>query len=230
MSIMGSAAPHSRGKEPIMFVEDFDAPQPNPADIEDLEPEIVTPTFSEDDIEAARLRGYAEGMAAGRGAVMGAREAALDGAVTAIHAALEEARGAAIERADALAQAQAAMMTASLAAVLPDLVRNHGAAEITRLIQEILPPMALEPEIVIHVAPAHEATVTAELVRLDPQLARRVHIAAEHGMGESDVMITWKEGRLVRDGAALRRRLGEIWQRFGVVTGLTTGEELVDAE
>lgn len=226
-----TAQARARAKAPMMFVEDFDAPEAAPADPdENAEPEIIAPLLSEDDIAQARERGYAEGMAAGRAAAIGAREVALDGAVAAIRTALAEARTAAIGRADALAQAQAAMLTASLAVVLPDLVRRHGAAEITRLIREILPPMALEPEIAIHVAPGSAAAVTAELARLDPLLAGRVRIEPESGMAASDVTITWKEGRLVRDGAALRRRLDEVWQRFGLAMDIPAGEEMADAE
>lgn len=217
----------------MLFIEDFDAAETTAAageaEVAD-EPEVIAPVFSAEDVEAARRAGYAEGMAAGRAMVQGAREAALDGLLAAIRTALADAAREATRRADDIGRELARMLTASLAAVLPDLVRRHGGAEISRLVHELLPPMALEPEIRVQVAPDDEAMLTADLDRLSPEIAARVRIVADAAMAAGDVAIVWKDGRAGRDGAALRRRLDELWQRFGLDADINAERELADAE
>ncbi len=217
----------------MLFIEDFDAAEMPPADPpegDEAEPEIIVPAFTAEDVEAARLSGYEAGVAAGRAMVQGAREAALDGLLAAIRAALADAAAGAKLRADDIGRELARMLVGSLAAVLPDLVRRHGAAEISRLVQELLPPMALEPEILVRVAAGDRDALAADLDRLDAHLASRVRLIAEAGMKAGDVVITWKNGRASRDSAAAARRLGELWQRFGLAVDINAERELVDAE
>jgi flagellar biosynthesis/type III secretory pathway protein FliH len=217
-----------------LFIEDFDAVETltvtAAADEAANEPEIIVPAFSPDDVEAARLSGYEAGVAAGRAMVQGAREAALDGMLAAIRAGLADAAAGARQRADDIGRELARLLVASLAAVLPDLVRRHGATEISRLVQELLPPMALEPEIVVRVAASDREALAADLGRLDAHLASRVRLVTEAGMSAGDVVIAWKNGRASRDGAALGRQLAELWQRFGLDADTHAEKELVDVE
>ncbi len=218
----------------MLFIEDFDAVEmpasAAPGGDEGNEPEIIVPAFGAEDVEAARLGGYEAGVAAGRAMVQGAREAALDGLLAAIRAALADAAAGAKLRADDIGRELARMLAGSLASVLPDLVRRHGAAEISRLVRELLPPMALEPEIVVHVAAGDREALAADLDRLDAHLASRVRLVTEAGMTAGDVMITWKNGRASRDSAALVRQLAELWQRFGLDADSNAEKELADVE
>ena len=226
--------PRAEERKRNLFIEDFDAIDApvaeTPAADEANEPEIITAVFTAEDVEAARLSGYEAGVAAGRAMVLGAREAALDGLLAAIRGALAEAAAGAKLRADEIGRALARMLTGSLAAVLPDLVRRHGAAEINRLMRELLPPMALEPEIIVSVAAGDRETLAADLDRLDGSLAAKVRLVSEAGMSAGDVTITWKNGRASRDSAALRRQLVELWQRFGLDADSHAERELADVE
>ncbi len=226
--------PRAEERKRTLFIEDFDAIDApvaeTPAADEANEPEIITAVFTAEDVEAARLSGYEAGVAAGRAMVLGAREAALDGLLAAIRGALAEAAAGAKLRADEIGRALARMLTGSLAAVLPDLVRRHGAAEINRLMRELLPPMALEPEIIVSVAAGDRETLAADLERLDGSLAAKVRLVSEAGMSAGDVTITWKNGRASRDSAALRRQLVELWQRFGLDADSHAERELADVE
>lgn len=226
--------PRAEERKRTLFIEDFDAIDApvaeTPAADEANEPEIITAVFTAEDVEAARLSGYEAGVAAGRAMVLGAREAALDGLLAAIRGALAEAAAGAKLRADEIGRALARMLTGSLAAVLPDLVRRHGAAEISRLMRELLPPMALEPEIIVSVAAGDRETLAADLERLDGSLAAKVRLVSEAGMSAGDVTITWKNGRASRDSAALRRQLVELWQRFGLDADSHAERELADVE
>ena len=216
-----------------LFIEDFDAvemPAAASVDEDGGEPEIIVPSFGPEDVEAARLGGYEAGVAAGRAMVQGAREAALDGVLAAIRAALADAAAGAGRRADDIGREVARLLVGSLAAVLPDLVRHHGAAEISRLVQELLPPMALEPEIVMQVAAGDREALAADLDRLDAHLASRVRLVTAAGMAAGDVMIAWKNGRASRDSATLARQLAELWQRFGLDADINAERELADVE
>ncbi len=215
-----------------LFVEDFDAPE-MPAQEDTTacaEPEVIAPVFTEEDLTAAREAGYEAGLAAGRAMVQGAREAALDAMLTGIRSAMADAEAAAGARGDEIARELAAFLANSLASVLPDLVRRHGQAEVRRLFAEILPPMALEPEIVVRVAAGNERALAEDLALLDAAFAERVRLVTDTSMTEGDVAINWRDGSATRDTQALRRRLEEVWRRLGLDNGVNAERELADAE
>jgi flagellar assembly protein FliH len=188
----------------ILYAEDFDAdpvtaPPPPPP----------PPLFTEAELAAACEAARAEGMREGARAAEGEQLALTARALAEIEAALDDAREAAVARAEAAAEEVARLLLAALGAAFPELCSAHGPAEAAAVARTILPALAREPSVSVRAAPrsaaALAAALAAELDRRDPDLAARLRVVPAPGMTEGDVRVAWTDGTATRDVRAVWR-------------------------
>jgi flagellar assembly protein FliH len=186
------------------FDIDFGEP-PAPAAGEPEDKEVVLPTFSEDELQAAREHGYDTGLAAGRAQ-------ALAGVESKIEAQLEVLRGRLDSLADEVArQRQAAIAdVVTLAKAIAAKVAGGATAEqsqerIETLARDCLASLYQTSEAIVRVDPDLAPALAARLGALALPVA--IEVAADPALAGADCCIEWQSG-----GA--RRIEGEIWARI----------------
>ena len=195
----------------VLYAEDFDeADAPRPA----AEPEVIEPSFTLAELEAARAEGREEGE---RRAMLDRRANAAQAgadALAALAAAMAEAREEARLLAEAAAEAVSRTALSMLGGALPAFCSRHGDGEVRALVRQLLPMLAREPRAVVRVNPHTLPGVQAELAAADPELAARITLIPTDALPPGDLRASWDEGSLTRDsaaiGAAMRRALAEL--------------------
>jgi hypothetical protein len=140
-----------RGAPGILYVEDFDAPPPRETR---GAPDIITPGFTSEDVEAAREEGFQAGLATAQAEHHAVQTELHTAALTAIGEALAAARGEAATVAQHMADELATTVLALLAAALPASAATLAGVEIAALLACVLPPLKREPSLTVRVHPA----------------------------------------------------------------------------
>lgn len=196
----------------FLFDQSFDvAPKPKkPKPEEEKPPE---PTFSRDELEAARQDGYAHGHAAGSKEAAAAVEADIARLVAVIGErlpVLSEDQAAANQR---LLQDGARLATTIARKILPAFSARHGMEEIAALVSQCLQTLIDQPKITVRVAPPNIEAVRAHLDTAASASAfdGRFLVEPETTMGPSDCRILWQ-------GGGLERREADIWRQVDAAT------------
>lgn len=195
-----------------LFDDDFDLPAP-PEPRE--EPEIIEPSFSLAEYEAARDEGFRAGEEAAREAADAARNAAEHATLAAIAASLDAVRDDAAQVVEDAATAIGGLLMDMLAAVFPALCARFGAAETQAVIRTILPVLRQEPRATVRIAPDLVAPVVETITRVDADLVARIDIEPDPTVPDGDVRVTWRHGEARRDVRALWRDIGDILGQTG---------------
>lgn len=190
---------HSRfaGKA-FCFAEDFDSPASSA-----LEPEIIPPTFSAAELEAARAEAFQAGSSASATECAAADHAAIRQVVSAIAAQFAAAREDLLHQAEQSATTIARLLLGALGTMLPELTARYGEAELQAVIRAVHPGLFKEPGVIVRVNPCHADATAGEVARLDPDLASRLRIVPADAVPRGDVRITWRNGGASRDAEAL---------------------------
>lgn len=178
----------------------------------DTEPEVDTqneheeeqppePTFSQEELDAARQDGYRDGHEAGMAEALDTIEAAIAAHLESIWSQLpriEQAQTAAHEK---LARDGVSLATTITAKILPTLAMRHGTDEIEALVTDCLARLVEQPKITISVAPTAGAALTE---KLDEFIERsgfegRFVIRTEEEMGPADCRLEWGDGTATRN-------------------------------
>jgi flagellar biosynthesis/type III secretory pathway protein FliH len=189
-----------RGSGRVLFAEDFDQA---PAPLESPEPEVIAPSFSAAELDAARAEAWQAGNDAATAAAAAADHAAIRATLTAIAAQFAGSDDALRALAEQSAAAIARLLLASLGAVLPVLAARYGEAELQAILRALLPGLFKEPAITVRINPRHHAALAVTLEQLDPDLAQRVTFAPSDALAPGDARIAWRHGGATRDAAAL---------------------------
>jgi flagellar assembly protein FliH len=189
----------------FLFDTDFGGPPTPAAAAREPDDEAEAPTFSEDELQAAREHGYETGVAAGRAQ-------ALAGVESKIEALLEELRGRLDTLADEVAgQRQAAiaevvtLAKAIAAKVAGESTAEHSLELIETLARDCLASLYQASEATIRVGPDLAPALGERLGALALPVA--IEVAADPTLAGADCRIEWLSG-----GA--RRVEGEIWARI----------------
>lgn len=201
----------------VLYAEDFDeadaAPMPaGPA----AEPEIIDPTFTLAELEAARAEAREEGE---RRALQDRRTNAAQAsaeALAALAATTSEAREEARLFAEAAAEALSRTALSLLSGALPALCSRHGEGEVRALVRQLLPMLAREPRAVIRVNPHSLPGVQHELAGADPELAARITLIPTDALLPGDLRASWDEGALTRDSAAIQAAMQRALAELGL--------------
>jgi len=209
----------------ILFAEDFDlAPGALPP-----EPEVIEPTFSAADLEAARTAAWAAAHTAAAAEAAAADHAAIRQSVAVMAEHLAAAREELALQADQAATAIAELLLASLGAVLPALAARYGEAELTAMARIVLPGLFREPAVTVRLNPQHCAAMAAQIERLDPDLAARVQIVPAGAIPPGDARIAWRNGSAVRDTTALWTQVVEALGLAGLSPAIAEPREIEHA-
>ncbi len=205
----------------VLFVEDFDEP---PSGVIESMPEpeapVIVPSFTADDMDAARRDGYEAGLREARAATEAARAGDRLAALERIGAGLADASIAAASAAETAAEGVATLMLRMLSRMLPALSAAFGEQEVRALVRSLLPALASEPEAAIRVHPQHLAGVTEELAGLDVSGAPRIELSAMPSLPLGDARITWQAGGARRDAAAIRAAIDQALDSLGLLAPL----------
>lgn len=210
--IAARAPPGGRAGRRALFYDDFDLPPDLPPA---EEPEIIEPSFTLAEYEAARAEAHEAGRAEERALREAAATAADRVALAAIAGALDRERDGAAEVAEAAAEAIAGLMLGMLAAAFPTLCARHGADEARALAAVVLPALRDEPRPMIRVAPDAAEPVRGLVAAADPELLARMDLRPDPALSAGDVRITWRGGEARRDARALWQAMGDILGQSG---------------
>lgn len=186
-------------------------PEPAP------EPEAPPPpSFSEQELEAAREAAFREGLEQGREqALAEAREAAEAAGARALTLLAERLKQA-LEQLDAQREAATVEVLGSAMAVLrklfPLLGERHGLTEIEGLVRGCLERLHEEPRVVVRAPDALLDALRGRMdeLKLEAAYEGRVVLLADDGLGPADARIEWADGGAERDGRRLWAEIDEI--------------------
>ena len=202
----------------FLFDNSFDPRPPPRAEPEieepEVEPEPPPPTFSEEELAAAREKGYAEGRTDGLSEARAAIEMRTADALQAIARGLGDIG----ERQRAVAEAaltDAADIAVAIARkICPTLARRHGLDEIGHLVRQALVNLIGVPRVVVRV----QAGSIEQVRELTEDAARTIGfegqlvILPDDTLGDGDCRIEWGDG-----GA--ERLTGELWRQVDEIVG-----------
>ncbi len=207
----------------VLFAEDFDllAARDNPP-----EPEVIEPTFSAAELEAARAEAWQAGSDAASAAAAAADHAAIRQTVAAVAEQLAAAHDELLDLAEQSATAIARLLLSSLGVVLPELAARYGEAELQAIIRIVLPGLFKEPAVTLRINPQHCTIIAREIERLDPDLAARLQIVPAESIPAGDARINWRNGGATRDAAALWEQVAATLALSGLSPALAEPKEI----
>lgn len=220
------------GAKPFLFDRSFDrtgdrtraskpgAPAPEQENAPDdaaaaPEPEPEAPSFSEDDLAAARAEGVEEGRAQALEEARLSREASNGETLARLEAALGDidARARAA-RADSEAQLLRFAETA-FKRLMPAYAEAHGEAEILAVLREVAALILGEAALTVRLRPDRLSALEPALHELTQKAGYdgRLTLIGDAALGASDVVVDWGDGqaarRLAEAETALARALDE---------------------
>jgi flagellar biosynthesis/type III secretory pathway protein FliH len=210
----------------VLFAEDFDLP---PDSDNPPEPEVIEPTFSLAEVEAARAQGAQAAREATSAEATAADHAIVRQTVTAIAEQLTAAHNELLDLAEQSAAAIARLLLGSLGAVMPEFAARHGEAELQAIIRIVLPGLFKEPAVTLRINPQHCTTVAREIERLDPDLAARLQIVPSETIPAGDARVGWRNGGATRDAAGLWTQVAATLALSGLSPLLSEPKEIAHA-
>jgi flagellar biosynthesis/type III secretory pathway protein FliH len=158
------------------------------------------PTFSEEELQAARQSGFMEGRNAGLVEAQASLERRIADALDQVSRALAELSGDQSQAIHETMQNALEVTHAVLRKIVPDYVRRHGSDEVQSLVRQVVETLIDEPRIVIRVAsdmveplrPRIEAAGKA--CSFEGQLV----LFGDASLGESDCRLEWSSGAAER--------------------------------
>ncbi|MBV9252447.1 MAG: hypothetical protein JO227_24780 [Acetobacteraceae bacterium] len=201
----------------VLFMEDFDAAPPpeSPAEPEP-EPEVIEPVFTVQELQSAKQQSWEAGYQAGYAEAAGAARTSVTDALAKIGPAVAAATQRAEAGAHQSAEAVARLLLDSIAAAFPALCARHGEGELRAIIRSLLPAIAHEPAITIRVNPADADAVAEEVSRIDLD-AGAIRIEPAAAVAAGDIRIQWRNGRAMRNAAALWAEISDILGAAGLL-------------
>ncbi len=207
--------PHRPGVLGVLYAEDFDddGTAPQLPETPQAEPEVIEPTFTASELEAARAEGRATGRAEAERGVAASRAHMLG----LLAAGIADGRAGAHQAAMQAAESVAKCMLSVLATCLPALCERHGAAELTALSRAVLPGLVDEPKVVVRIHPHMLPTMQAELATLDFELSERIQVLPTEAVAPGDLRISWADGSVTRDAGRARHLIENALAALGLL-------------
>ena len=199
---------------PFVFEQSFDMlldeDEVNLKKEEEEEEEV--PTFSEEELQAAREVAYQEGMQAGLQEAMNGIEKQVSATFEVVGATLgriDEQQKIANEM---IARETVDLAVAALEKLLPEFAREGGAAEVEEFIQGILTQILEEPRIAVTVSEALAGKLERNLIALAGQIGfdGAIVVVGDASLGPADCRIKWSEGNAERLLENTRRKIAAL--------------------
>ena len=218
----------------FLFDTTFEAAKPKkmPEEpvIQEVEPEVVepeeppVPTFSEEELIAARAEGFKTGKEEGM------REAMEDS--SRILAEIIQNVGGQIARLldtqhQAMALAEECSVEVAMAVtkkLFPSLQEKHGFDEVSNAIKASFEKLLDEPKITVRAAPEHKEAIATEMKQVAEDLGfeGKIVVIADEKMNPGDCRVEW-------DSGGAERKIGTIWQEIDDIIERNTGPNTPDA-
>lgn len=201
------------------FDRDFGAPEePEETKIEEIveeEPEVIIPTFSEEEMVSERAEGFVEGLEQGRKEAADATEQKL---LETIEQACEKIGEIYSAQADANQEIAAEMISVSTAIskkMFPDLNARNALGEVERVVQETLKAITEEPRVQIMVHPDLRELLTERLATMTHRAGfdGKVFVNGDPSLILGDCRIEWSNGAAIRNSEELWDMIDEIIER-----------------
>jgi flagellar assembly protein FliH len=219
--------------EKFLFDYDFDCPPVKEKELEEdlldeddeSEPEIVVPTFSEEEMKAAREDSFARGKEEG---VKETLESVVQQTATSLEAILEKIEGV-FQRQDeantATARDAVNVATSITRKLFPQFSERGALEEVERVIISIMEKMIDEPRLTITVNESLRERISS---RLEPMMSEtgfegKVIFNGDEALPLSDCRIEWGTGTASRDTKAL-------WQDIDSLIAENMSEEALSEE
>ncbi len=214
----------------ILFAEDFDASLDHSSE-EALDSEASqtpaepVPTFSAEQIEAARQLGYEEGKREGEAAAKASAAALAAQAISRIAEAMRRADAEAARIAEETADSFVRLLLDTLFAILPGLCARYADAEIAAMIKAIVPPLRAEPRVRIVIHPDQKLAVEKELLSLEREYRQRIFVETDFAIPRGDARITWQNGSALRNSRQAIAALKEAFLPLGLLSETSSTAE-----
>lgn len=182
---------------------------------DEVEPEQEVPTFSEEEVAAARQEGYAKGKGDGiREAATGIERRIAD-TLDGVGARLADLLSQAEEARDSTVQSGVSIATAITRKLFPELSRRGAVSEVEAIVAAALERGIEEPRVVVRVDPEIYGQV-AEHIHAQA-VARgfegKVLVMEDPDLLQGDCRVEWSNGGAERDSASLWQEIDEIIER-----------------
>jgi flagellar assembly protein FliH len=178
------------------------------------EPEVVIPTFSEEQVETSRKEGLEQGKSeALKEAAMTIENQIID-LTKAIGAQLTELISSQSLVNNEIFRDAIKISRAITKKSFPSINAEHGVHEIEQLIRQILNQILEEPRVKIQVHPSLTEQISERLheISTDTHFEGRVHIIADETINQGDCRIDWSNGGAERNLENVMREVDVIIQ------------------
>ncbi len=187
-----------------LFIEDFDQ-------IDDIADPAPAAPVAAALLDEAYARGVADGVAR-RQAEDDAAARLLAERCTEEFRRAEDSLG---EMADHAADQLARLMFGVLESLVPEICAACGPAEISALTRTLLPQLRSEPRIRIRLNPHDAPGVLAQMDVLNDDVRDRVVVTQTDAVARGDIRVTWQDGEMLRDTAAIWQQVADALCQFG---------------
>lgn len=194
--------------EKFLFETSFDA-----KDRKRAEPAAApAPTYSQQELEAVRQAGFAEGQAAGEAQAQQSLAAATERAVGQIDDALSELREQLVFIADKVRRESLAVAMSSLRTLFPRLASAHGLSEVETMIADCLDLARSEPAIVFKFNPdvLEAARAPLETMAAARAFAGKLVILADAKLPLDGCAVEWADGGAERNSEAVLQQIEQL--------------------
>lgn len=203
------------------FDLDFDAPnealqvQSAIEEPEVEEEEEQAPTFSEEELEAARTEGFAAGKEEGRKEAAEATEQRLLETVEATCQELAQIFNAQAEANQEIAKEMIEISTVIAKKMFPDLNARNALGEVERVVQDTLKAITDEPRAQIMVHTDLREPLTERLAAMTQRAGfeGKVFVNPDTTVKHGDCRVEWSHGAAVRDSETMLELIDEIIER-----------------
>lgn len=170
-------------------------------------PEKPKPTFSQEQVDAARQDGYEAGVQAGQKAMMEDQQQYMNVLLTQIDQKIGHVIEASREEWQRQLLQLQAIALVIMRKIMPAYVAKFGLDEIETIISKVVSEMGREPRLVFRINEAQfdEASARINAIAQKAAYAGKVVILGDDTLGPSDCRIEWADGGIERD-------LKKLWQ------------------
>ncbi len=185
----------------------------------------ATPTYSQEQLDAAKKEARDAGFAEGKRAALDERQKQADLLLGEIAGKLTKLLKEGAEEGSRQSEGVQKAVLAIARKLLPAYVERNGLAEIEAIVGRVIAEMSREPRLVVRVA---ESLFEETKKRVDSLAGKQafpgeIVILGDPSFGEADCRVEWANGGIERDAKLL-------WQDIERVLGVTNSEEPPAAE
>lgn len=220
--------------------DDYQAPEPKEEEIvEEAEPvREEAPTYSEDELNAAREEAFAAGRQEGANEATDASERKIADALAAIEGGLSELFRTQEKTNETMLKSAISVAATVARKLFPDLNRKNALGEIENLVVTTMEKVMEEPKVTVRVSEELRPGLEQRIDSLIKGCEGKLTVLGDADMALGDCKIEWKEGGAERNTGAMwkdidliiEQNIGGGDQGAGDESGPAAGDPDTDAE